>query len=175
MFHSFVLDDRFLPQSITGGIKWYRSHEKRASMYFSLLVFTNLAVWLVGGCYNLKPLAKTYHDSYLHLTKYVQRNLKLSFPFVPLSLWRTRYSEDVAICSPVNCAKQLAKNFKSSGDTVLSICVAEFDSPIFEDEAEEYFLVRNLSVKHTSSFEFHIRGMLVFLLSLNIGDKKTDR
>jgi hypothetical protein len=50
-------------------------------------------------------------------------------------------SEEVTTCSPVNCVKQLAKNFKHSRDTVLNICVAQFDSPIFEEEAEEYFVV----------------------------------
>ncbi|OQV11858.1 putative Kynurenine formamidase [Hypsibius exemplaris] len=75
------------------------------------------AVWLVGGVFNLKPLSKTYHNDYLQLTK-----------------------EEITNCSPVQCVKQLAKNFKHSKDTVLNICVAQYDSPVFEQEAEEYFV-----------------------------------
>lgn len=35
----------------------------------------------------------------------------------------------------------MAKNLKDSRETVLNVCVAQFDSPVFNEEAEEYFLV----------------------------------
>ncbi|XP_055350252.1 kynurenine formamidase-like [Paramacrobiotus metropolitanus] len=77
------------------------------------------AIWLVGGVYNLKPLTKTYHNGYLQLT-----------------------NEEITNCSPVSsiCVKQLSRNFKASKDTVFNVCVAQFDSPVLNDEAEEYFL-----------------------------------
>ncbi|GAU96419.1 hypothetical protein RvY_07870 [Ramazzottius varieornatus] len=95
------------------------------------------AVWLVGGCYNLKPLAKTYHHNYLQLT-----------------------NDDMTTCSPVNCAKQLAKNFKYSGETLFNICVAEYDSPVFEEEAEEYFLSIKKRLDRNKNFAVELTQFL---------------